>query len=230
MPPPHQVPDRLDAVLAVVYLIFNEGYAGRVDLSAEAIRLGRALAELMPDEPEVHGLLALMLVNDASRDARFAEGVVVLLRGPGSRALESRSDRGGRTALDRPWRSVAVAHTSSRPRSRCSTSTNLRTGRSSRSSIGELASMTGSPVVELNRAAAHRRGGGRRERARSRRQPGSRRVPLPPRHACRAPSPSRPPGRGARRVRPRTRARPLGARAALPRAATGRASRLTGRG
>ena len=53
VPPPHLLPDRLAAVLAVVYLIFNEGYGGRADLSAEAIRLARALAELMPDEAEV---------------------------------------------------------------------------------------------------------------------------------------------------------------------------------
>src|SRR5213076_1539017 len=52
VPPAHLLPDRLAAVLAVVYLIFNEGYGGRGDLAAEAIRLGRALAELMPDEPE----------------------------------------------------------------------------------------------------------------------------------------------------------------------------------
>jgi RNA polymerase sigma-70 factor, ECF subfamily len=56
VPPAHLLPDRIDAVLAVVYLIFNEGYGGRSDLAAEAIRLGRALAELMPDEPEAHGL------------------------------------------------------------------------------------------------------------------------------------------------------------------------------
>src|SRR6185436_5222085 len=74
VPPPHLLPDRLAAVLAVVYLIFNEGYGGRGALAAEAIRLGRALAELMPDEPEVRGLLALMLINDARRDARFAGG------------------------------------------------------------------------------------------------------------------------------------------------------------
>src|SRR5207248_2436827 len=78
VPPSHLLPDRLAAVLAVVYLIFNEGYGGRGDLASEAIRLGRALAELMPDEPGVHGLLALMLVNDARRDARFADGTVVL--------------------------------------------------------------------------------------------------------------------------------------------------------
>src|SRR5213076_1537670 len=79
VPPDHLLPDRLVAVLAVVYLIFNEGYGGRGDLAAEAIRLGRALAELMPDEPEVHGLLALMLINDARRAARVADGAVVLL-------------------------------------------------------------------------------------------------------------------------------------------------------
>ncbi|HKY12811.1 MAG TPA: sigma-70 family RNA polymerase sigma factor, partial [Gaiellaceae bacterium] len=76
VPPAHLLPDRLAAVLAVVYLIFNEGYGGRGELAAEAIQLGRALVELMPDEPEVHALLALMLVNDARRDARFADGTV----------------------------------------------------------------------------------------------------------------------------------------------------------
>src|SRR5207245_7942189 len=80
VPPTHLLTDRLASVLVVVYLIFNEGYGGRGDLAAEAIRLGRALAELMPDEPEVHGLLALMLINDARRDARFVVGRVVVLR------------------------------------------------------------------------------------------------------------------------------------------------------
>src|SRR4051794_30367138 len=79
VPPDHLLPDRLAAVLAVVYLIFNEGYGGRGDLAAEALRLGRALAELMPDEPEVHGLLALMLLLDARREARFRDGDLVLL-------------------------------------------------------------------------------------------------------------------------------------------------------
>ena len=86
---PHEaeLPDRLRAVLAVVYLIFNEGYAAssgeqlvREDLSAEAIRLGRLLAELMPDEPEVRGLLALLLLVDSRRAARTSpDGALVLL-------------------------------------------------------------------------------------------------------------------------------------------------------
>jgi RNA polymerase sigma-70 factor, ECF subfamily len=80
VPPNHLLPERLDAVLAVVYLIFNEGWgAGRIDLSAEAIRLGRALIELMPDEAEAHALLALMLINHARTAARFERGELVLL-------------------------------------------------------------------------------------------------------------------------------------------------------
>jgi predicted RNA polymerase sigma factor len=77
VPPDHLLPDRLAAVLAVVYLIFNAGYSApptRNELASEALRLGRALAELMPDEPEVHGLLAMMLLHDARRAARFRDG------------------------------------------------------------------------------------------------------------------------------------------------------------
>lgn len=74
------LPDRVKGVLAVVYLIFNEGYGGREDLCAEALRLGRLLAELMPDEPEALGLLALMLLIEARRPARATpEGDLVLL-------------------------------------------------------------------------------------------------------------------------------------------------------
>ena len=80
VPPDHLLPGRLDAVLAVVYLIFNEGWGeGRMELSAEAIRLGRSLAELMPDEAEASGLLALMLINHARSAARFRHGELVLL-------------------------------------------------------------------------------------------------------------------------------------------------------
>ena len=87
VPPPERLAERTDSVLAVVYLVFNEGYtASRGDalirrgLCAEAIRLGRILLELMGDEPEVRGLLALMLLHDSRRDARAdADGVLVPL-------------------------------------------------------------------------------------------------------------------------------------------------------
>jgi RNA polymerase sigma-70 factor, ECF subfamily len=87
VPSEADLPDRLRAVLAVVYLIFNEGYKAssgerlvREDLCAEAIRLGRLLAELMPDEPEVKGLLALMLLTESRRAARTTpDGDLVLL-------------------------------------------------------------------------------------------------------------------------------------------------------
>jgi RNA polymerase sigma-70 factor (ECF subfamily) len=154
VPPAHLLPDRLAAVLAVVYLIFNEGYGGRGELATEAVRLGRALAGLMPDEPEVHGLLALMLLNDARRDARFAGGAVVLLRDQ-DRSLWDHGQMGdGRTALDRalalhgrgPYvlqAALAALHAEEPP-----------DWPQIAALYGELAGLTGSPVVELNRAVA----------------------------------------------------------------------------
>jgi RNA polymerase sigma-70 factor (ECF subfamily) len=87
VPGDHDLPDRLSSVLAALYLVYNEGYAAssgatltRTDLSAEAIRLARVLADLMPDEPEVLGLLALVLLTEARRSARTdASGALVLL-------------------------------------------------------------------------------------------------------------------------------------------------------
>ena len=131
VPPAHLLPDRLVAVLAVVYLIFNEGYGGRGDLAGEAIRLGRALAELMPDEPEVHGLVALMLINDARRDARFDDETVVLLRDQDRSLWDVERSRRARRRSNERSRSAAAGRTSCRPRSRPSTSRSRRTGSSS---------------------------------------------------------------------------------------------------
>jgi RNA polymerase sigma-70 factor (ECF subfamily) len=154
VPPPHLLPDRLAAVLAVVYLIFNEGYGGRGELAAEAIRLGTALAGLMPDEPEVHGLLALMLVNDARREARFVGDSVVLLADQDRGLWDHDRIEQGRAALDRglalggrgPYvvqAAIASLHADTPP-----------DWQEIAALYGELGRMTGSPVVELNRAAA----------------------------------------------------------------------------
>jgi RNA polymerase sigma-70 factor (ECF subfamily) len=79
VPEEAELPGRLSGVLAVIYLVFNQGYAGREELGAEAIRLGRVLRELMPDEPEVLGLLALMLLVESRKAARVKGGELVLL-------------------------------------------------------------------------------------------------------------------------------------------------------
>ena len=154
VPPDHLLPDRLAAVLAVVYLIFNEGYGGRGDLAAEAIRLGRALAELMPDEPEVHGLLALMLINDARREARFADGALVLL-GDQDRSLWDFDEiTEGRAALDR---ALALGGRDTYVLQAAIASLHAEEPQDwpqLAALYGELARRTGSAVVELNQAAA----------------------------------------------------------------------------
>jgi RNA polymerase sigma-70 factor (ECF subfamily) len=154
IPAAHLLPDRLAAVLAVVYLIFNEGYGGRGELAAEAIRLGDALAELMPDEADVQGLLALMLLHDARRDARMRDGDLVLLEDQDRGAWDSDQIERGRAALERALAlqgrgayvvqaAIASLH-ADEPRDWPHIA----------ALYGELARLTGSPVVELNRAVA----------------------------------------------------------------------------
>jgi RNA polymerase sigma-70 factor (ECF subfamily) len=154
VPPDHLLPDRLAAVLAVFYLIFNEGYAGRGDLAAEAIHLGRALAELMPDEPEVHGLLAIMLLHDARREARFRDGDMVLLADQDRSLWDTAQIAEGRAALDR-----AFALRGSGPYVVQAAIASLHADDPHdwpqiAALYGELHRLTGSPVVELNRAVA----------------------------------------------------------------------------
>ena len=154
VPDDHLLPDRLAAVLAVVYLIFNEGYGGRGDLAAEAIRLGRSLAELMPDEPEVHGLLAMMLLLEARREARFSDGELALLADQDRSLWDAERIAEGRAVLDRalalrgrgPYvlqAAIASLH-ADEPRDWAEIA----------ALYGELARITGSPVVELSRAVA----------------------------------------------------------------------------
>jgi RNA polymerase sigma-70 factor (ECF subfamily) len=166
VPPAHLLPERTDAVLAVLYLLFNEGYSAtagadlvRAGLCAEAIRLTHTLAELMPDEPEVSGLLALMVLHDARRTTRVDDAgnlvpleaqdrsrwdhdaiqdAIALLDGalrrgePGpyqTQAAIAACHATARTAADTDWVEIAALY-------------------------GVLSTMLASPVVELNRAVA----------------------------------------------------------------------------
>jgi RNA polymerase sigma-70 factor, ECF subfamily len=156
IPPDHLLPDRLAAVLAVIYLIFNQGYSerGRHELVVEAIRLGGALAELMPDEPEAQGLLAMMLLLDARREARFAGEELVLLADQDRTSWDEAQIGAGRAALDLALAlrghgqyvlqaAIAALHTEE-PRDWLQIA----------ALYGQLGRLTHSPIVELNRAIA----------------------------------------------------------------------------
>ena len=166
VPDDHALPERLDGVLRVLYLVFNEGYdasAGdrliRGELASEAIRLGRVLASLMPDEPEVLGLVALMLLHDARREARTgAHGELVLLEDQDrSRWDRARIDE-GQALLDRAMRmrrvgpyqlqaAIAALHDEA--------ATAEETDWLQIAALYRvLGGMAPSPIVELNRAVA----------------------------------------------------------------------------
>jgi RNA polymerase sigma-70 factor (ECF subfamily) len=159
VPPPELWAERVDGVLAVLYLMFNEGYAAssgeallRVDVSAEAIRLTRSLVDLLPGEPEVRGLLALMLLTDARRPARVRDGRVV----PLAEQDRSRWDldlvtEGARLLeVEPPWGPYAV-----QARIALCHDVAARPEDTQWAVIAELYShLPPTPVIELNRAVA----------------------------------------------------------------------------
>jgi RNA polymerase sigma-70 factor (ECF subfamily) len=154
VPPPHLLGERLDAVLAVVYLIFNEGYGGRDDLAAEAIWLGQALTDLLPDDPEVHGLLAMMLLHDSRRETRFRDGELMLLADQDRSRWDAEQITRGRAELDR---ALALDGRGPYVLQAAIASLHVQTPcdwAQIAALYGELVHLTGSPIVELNRAIA----------------------------------------------------------------------------
>jgi RNA polymerase sigma-70 factor (ECF subfamily) len=154
VPAAQLLPARLDAVLAVLYLIYNEGYRGRLDLGAEAIRLGHVLTTLLPDESEPHGLLALMQIHHARRRARFSGEDLVLL-GDQDRTLWDHAQLArGRARLDR-----AIGLGGRGPYVIQAMIASLQTREwidwpQIAQLYQRLVDLTGSPVVELNRSVA----------------------------------------------------------------------------
>jgi RNA polymerase sigma-70 factor (ECF subfamily) len=170
VPVASQLPERLAAVLAVVYLIFNEGYSGpgqpAESLASEAIRLGRVLAALLPAEPEVLGLLALMLLHDARREARFDGQDLVLLPDQDQSRWDWRQIIEARDLLARAWSGSALLDPALQQAPTARGAYALQAAVASLQAetpldwpqvaalYGELADRTGSDVVRLNRAVA----------------------------------------------------------------------------
>lgn len=161
VPAEEDLPERVDAALAVVYLVFNQGYSDldRPDLAHEAIRLGAILAELRPDDAEVHGLHALMLLQESRRGARRDDrGEIVRLEEQDRAVWDRRLVAAGLDALRRSTRvagggpyQVQAAIAACHAVARRAEDTDWR---AIIALYGQLAAMTANPVVELNRAVA----------------------------------------------------------------------------
>src|SRR5215468_2865319 len=166
VPPARLLPERTAGVLAVLYLLFNEGYSAtagadllRPDLCAEGIRLARLLARLMPGEPETLGLLALMLLQDSRRAARIADdGELVTLEDQDRTRWDRAEIDEGRQVLDTALRRGAVGPYQLQAAIAAQHASATRAADTDWRAIarlyGELAAVTRSPVVELNRAVA----------------------------------------------------------------------------
>jgi predicted RNA polymerase sigma factor len=155
VPADHRLPDRLAAVLAVVYLIFNQGYPDRSDLATEAIRLGRLLADLMADEPEVYGLLALMLLHDSRRQARVVDGQLIPLGEQDRSRHDQTQVQQGRIALERALALRPAAGPYVLQAAIASLQAEQKIDWHEVALLYErLEHLTGSPVVGLNRAVA----------------------------------------------------------------------------
>jgi RNA polymerase sigma-70 factor, ECF subfamily len=157
VPAEHLLPERLDAVLAVVYLIFNEGYGGRGELAQEALRIGGTLSELMPDESEALGLQAMMFLHEARRAARMHDGELVLLAEQDPSLWDRSLIEHGRRILDRA-RSL-LGHSPAGPYVLQATIASLHTEQPRdwtqiAALYGRLSGLSGSPVIELSRAVA----------------------------------------------------------------------------
>jgi RNA polymerase sigma-70 factor (ECF subfamily) len=223
VPEEHELPDRLRPVLAVVYLVYNAGRNSPTEpsLCLEAIRLARILARLMPDEPEVAGLLALLLLTESRRASRLRpDGSLVLLGEQDRRGWDPVLIEEGQAIVRRclrrnqpgPYQLQAAINAV-----HADAPTIEETDWSQIVALyDQLLALAPTPVIRLNRAIAIGELQGAYRRARTRGRVGPRQLPPLPRHARRSASPPGPKQRDDGRLRARRRSGADGRRAGLP--------------